>query len=158
MNTFSMNGTNGINGRSGQTGNSGDIPDQSLILQVVIGFLYPFMLLLGFYVILNGHYTPGGGFQGGSVLASLFIARYVVFPVEDTNPERLHAFQRIFLAAIVVAPMMVLFTDVVNNNPGFRPLYLTLMDILIGVQVGFGLGVAVLRFAFFEGIGKTWRL
>lgn len=143
---------------TGPNRTEGDIPEQSLILQVVIGFLYPFMLLLGFYVILNGHYTPGGGFQGGSVLASLFIARYVVFPVSDTDPERLHAFQRIFLAAIVLAPIMVLFTEVVNHNPRFQPLYLTLMDILIGVQVGFGLGVAVLRFAFFEGVGKTWRL
>lgn len=134
------------------------LSEQSLILQVVIGFLYPFILLLGLFVILNGHYTPGGGFQGGSVLASLFIARYVVFPVEDISPERLHALQRVFLAAIVVAPLMVLFTDLVNQYPSFRPLYLTLMDILIGVQVGFGLGVAVLRFAFFEGVGKTWRL
>lgn len=135
-----------------------DIPEQSLILQMVIGFLYPFILLLGFHVILNGHYTPGGGFQGGSVLASLFIARYVVFPVDDTSPESLHAFQRVFLAAIVVAPLMLLFTGVVNRYPDYRSLYLTLMDILIGVQVGFGLGVAVLRFAFFEGVGKTWRL
>lgn len=134
------------------------LSDESLILQVMVGFLYPFILLLGFHVIINGHYTPGGGFQGGSVLAAIFIARYVVFPVDDTNPESLHAFQRIFLAAIVVAPMMLLFTGVVNRFPEYRALYLTLMDILIGVQVGFGLGVAVLRFAFFEGVGKTWRL
>lgn len=138
--------------------NERDIPEQSLILQVVIGFLYPLILLLGFHLIINGHYTPGGGFQGGSVLASLFIARYVVFPINDTNPESLHAFQRIFLAAIVVAPLLLLFTGVVNRYPEYRALYLTLMDILIGVQVGFGLGVAVLRFAFFEGVGKTWRL
>ncbi len=137
---------------------SQDIPEQSVILQVAIGFLYPFMLLLGIHVIINGHYTPGGGFQGGSVLASLFIARYVVFPVDDTNPEYLHAFQRIFLAAIVVAPLLVLFTGVISRYPEYNAYYLTLMDILIGVQVGFGLGVAVLRFAFFEGVGKTWRL
>ena len=135
-----------------------NLDEQSLILQMVIGFLYPFILLLGFHVILNGHYTPGGGFQGGSVLASLFIARYVVFPVDDTSSEGLHTMQRIFLAAIIVAPLMMLFTETVNRNPAIRPLYLTLMDILIGVQVGFGLGVAVLRFAFFEGVGKTWRL
>lgn len=132
--------------------------DESLILQVVIGFLYPFMLMLGFYVILNGQYTPGGGFQGGSVLATIFVARYIVFPVDDTSSERLHMIQRTFVALILMTPVLLLFTGVLHRYPELRSPYLALMDTLIGVQVGFELGVAVLRFAFFEGVGKTWRL
>lgn len=135
-----------------------DLSDQSLILEVVIGFLYPFMLLLGFHVILNGHYTPGGGFQGGGVLATLFIARYIIFPIPDTDSDRLHMHQRIFLALILLAPTGLLFTGFVNRHPQYHSLYLTLMDILIGLQVGFGLGVAVIRFAFFQGVGKVWKL
>ncbi|TVR05014.1 MAG: sodium:proton antiporter [Spirochaetaceae bacterium] len=132
--------------------------EESIILQMIVALLYPFMLLFGFYVIINGHYTPGGGFQGGSVLASLFVARYVIYPVEDTDSEVLHAIQRVFLSLILVAPMVLLFTGIVTRNPELRTLYLTTMDILIGVQVGLGLGVAILRFAFFEGVGKTWHL
>ncbi len=135
-----------------------DLSDQSLILEVVIGYLYPFMLLLGFHVILNGHYTPGGGFQGGGVLATLFIARYIIFPIPDTDSDRLHLHQRIFLALILLAPTGLLFTGFVNRHPQYHSLYLTLMDILIGLQVGFGLGVAVIRFAFFQGVGKVWKL
>lgn len=135
-----------------------DLSDQSLILEVVIGYLYPFMLLLGFHVILNGHYTPGGGFQGGGVLATLFIARYIIFPIPDTDSDRLHMHQRIFLALILLAPTGLLFTGFVNRHPQYHSLYLTLMDILIGLQVGFGLGVAVIRFAFFQGVGKVWKL
>ena len=134
------------------------VGSESIILQLIVGLLYPFMLLFGFYVILNGHYTPGGGFQGGSVLASLFVARYVVYPVEDTDTEVLHAIQRVFLSLILIAPTVLLFTGLVARLPHYRGLYLTTMDVLIGVQVGFGLGVAVLRFAFFQGVGKTWRL
>jgi multicomponent Na+:H+ antiporter subunit B len=132
--------------------------DESLILQIVIGFLYPFMLMLGFYVIVNGQYTPGGGFQGGSILATIFVARYIVFPVDDTNSERLHMIQRIFVALILMTPVLLLFTGMLHRYPELRSPYLSLMDTLIGVQVGFELGVAVLRFAFFEGVGKTWRL
>lgn len=33
-------------------------------------FLVPLVMLLGVYVFANGHLTPGGGFQGGSVVAS----------------------------------------------------------------------------------------
>lgn len=32
--------------------------------------LVPFMFLFGIYIFVNGHLTPGGGFQGGAVIAS----------------------------------------------------------------------------------------
>ncbi|ABK44713.1 Membrane bound protein complex subunit mbxF [Magnetococcus marinus MC-1] len=32
--------------------------------------LVPMILLLGVYVFVNGHLTPGGGFQGGAIVAS----------------------------------------------------------------------------------------
>lgn len=135
-----------------------DLPEQSLILEVVIGFLYPVMLLLGFFIIMNGHITPGGGFQGGCIIAALFIARYVVVPLNDISSEHMHAVQRIFIALILLTPMIFLYTGFINRYPQYRTLYLLVMNVLIGLQVGLELGVAVLRFAFFEGVGKTWRL
>lgn len=33
-------------------------------------YLAPLIMLLGVYVFVNGHLTPGGGFQGGAILAS----------------------------------------------------------------------------------------
>ncbi len=131
--------------------------ERSLITQMIVGLLYPFMLLLGFYLILNGHYTPGGGFQGGSTFAMLFVARYVVFPVADMSSEHLHLLQRLFLALILVVPILVLFSGFLAGASEYSGMYLTLMDLFIGVQVGFGLGVAVFRFAFFKGIGPSWR-
>ncbi len=138
--------------------NSRATGEESIILQLVIGFLYPFMLLYGFYIIVNGQFTPGGGFQGGSILAALFVARYVVFPVEDIDSEMLHKVERLFLTLILVVPTLLLFSGVIARYPETRTHYLRAMDILIGVEVGFGLGVAVLRFAFFQGTGQTWRL
>lgn len=46
------------------------------ILNVIAGKLAPIVLLFGAYVMLYGHVSPGGGFQGGVVLASgiMFIA------------------------------------------------------------------------------------
>lgn len=39
-------------------------------------FLSPYIMLFGFYVIFHGHYSPGGGFQGGTLLAaSLLLIR-----------------------------------------------------------------------------------
>lgn len=131
---------------------------ESIILQLSIGFLYPFMLLFGVYIIFNGFLTPGGGFQGGSILATLFVARYIIYPVEDADSETLHTIERFFLTLVLLVPTVFLFSGVLDRFPSYRRLFLRTMDILIGLEVGFGLGVAVLRFAFFKGTGKTWRL
>ena len=131
---------------------------ESIILQMTIGFLYPFMMLFAFYIIYNGLNTPGGGFQGGSILATLFVARYQVYPVEDIDSERLHVIERVVFALILLIPVLLVFPGTLRHMPGVQALYLRSMDILIGIEVGFGLSVAVLRFAFFKGTGKAWHL
>ncbi|MFU8780111.1 MAG: Na(+)/H(+) antiporter subunit B [Kiritimatiellia bacterium] len=135
-----------------------DATNESLILQISISLLYPFVLLFGFYIIWNGYATPGGGFQGGSILATLFVARYIVYPVEDFNSHRMHLIERVFLSLILILPALLLFSGLITQYPALRIPYLRLMDILIGVEVTFGLGVAVLRFAFFKGSGEIWHL
>jgi multicomponent Na+:H+ antiporter subunit B len=38
--------------------------------------LSPYIMVFGWYVIFHGHYSPGGGFQGGALLAaSLLLIR-----------------------------------------------------------------------------------
>ena len=45
----------------------------SLIVLTGCRLLFPLILLLGAYVFVHGHLTPGGGFQGGAVVASGFL-------------------------------------------------------------------------------------
>jgi multicomponent Na+:H+ antiporter subunit B len=46
------------------------------IIVTVSGAVSPFIMLFGLYVIFHGHYSPGGGFQGGTLLAaSLLLIR-----------------------------------------------------------------------------------
>lgn len=42
--------------------------------------LIPMMILLGVYVFVNGHLTPGGGFQGGAIIASAFVLMFIALP------------------------------------------------------------------------------
>lgn len=44
-------------------------PSTSPIIQVAIRGLMPVIQLVGLYVFFHGHYSPGGGFQGGVLLA-----------------------------------------------------------------------------------------
>ena len=54
-----------------------DLPPASLIVRRGSGFLFPLILLFGGYIFLHGHLTPGGGFQGGSVIASAFLLMFL---------------------------------------------------------------------------------
>ena len=63
-----------------------------VILRVVTKVTIPFILVFGFYVITHGELGPGGGFQGGVVLAAAFILYGLVFGLEDLEkiiPRRL---------------------------------------------------------------------
>jgi multicomponent Na+:H+ antiporter subunit B len=44
--------------------------DASEIVQTAAQLLIPMVFMFGIYVFLNGHLTPGGGFQGGAIIAS----------------------------------------------------------------------------------------
>ncbi len=42
--------------------------------------LVPIMVMFGVYIFMNGHLSPGGGFQGGAVIASAVILMFLAFP------------------------------------------------------------------------------
>lgn len=49
------------------------------ILRVSAKILIPFMLLFAVYVQFHGHYSPGGGFQAGVIVAAAVILYAIVF-------------------------------------------------------------------------------
>ena len=51
----------------------------SVIVRTITRFVYGLIIVFGFYVIMHGHLTPGGGFQGGAVVASAFALLLVAF-------------------------------------------------------------------------------
>ena len=48
-------------------------------LRYVVSFMFSVILVYGFYVHFHGDYSPGGGFQGGVVIASAVILHAMVF-------------------------------------------------------------------------------
>ncbi len=54
-----------------------EIETASLVLRTGCRFLFPLILLFGAYIFIHGHLTPGGGFQGGAIVASAFVLVYL---------------------------------------------------------------------------------
>src|SRR5665811_487066 len=43
---------------------------ESVIVDLAVRILVPFIQIFALYVVTHGHYSPGGGFQGGAILAA----------------------------------------------------------------------------------------
>jgi len=56
-------------------------------------FLVPLILLLGVYVFANGHLTPGGGFQGGAIIASGILLLLLADPLRHFSHALISAIE-----------------------------------------------------------------
>ena len=50
---------------------------ENKLLKIAVDVLFPLIILFGFYIIIHGHLSPGGGFQGGVVIASAFLLMFL---------------------------------------------------------------------------------
>lgn len=57
----------------------------SEILETGGGLLFPLIIVFGAYIFLHGHLTPGGGFQGGVVIATGFLLLLLSGRMEKFN-------------------------------------------------------------------------
>lgn len=56
---------------------------QDVIAQTIVRIMIPFVQLYALYVLAHGHYSPGGGFQGGVILAASLALIFLVYGYED---------------------------------------------------------------------------
>jgi multicomponent Na+:H+ antiporter subunit B len=55
------------------------LKNSSQLLQTGAKLIFPAILVLGAYVFIHGHLTPGGGFQGGAIIASGFLLMFMAY-------------------------------------------------------------------------------
>jgi multisubunit Na+/H+ antiporter MnhB subunit len=58
---------------------SKDIKVKNVIVKCAADIFAPISLIFGFYVILHGHLSPGGGFQGGVLVAGAAVLVYLAY-------------------------------------------------------------------------------
>lgn len=120
--------------------------------------LYPVMLLFGMYVILNGHLSPGGGFQGGAIVATAILILYYIDISKEINVHTIITIEKILFLLLVGISFLSLFTrgDIMTNfipvdgDIQLKQIYLLILNIIIGAKVSLGL-VAVFTSFLKEG-------
>ncbi len=73
----------------------------NIIIKTVCRILTPFLQIFAFYVIAHGHYSPGGGFQGGCILGASFILLVIAHDI-NTVKKRMSEKLNTFLCSIGV--------------------------------------------------------
>jgi len=64
--------------------------DTSELLVTASQVLIPIMFMFGIYVFINGHLTPGGGFQGGAIIATGVALMIMANPNIQINQTVIH--------------------------------------------------------------------
>ena len=119
----------------------------SLLLIYMAQFLHPFMLMFGVYVIMFGDSSPGGGFQGGAILASAYIASYIASGRQTFYIHNLIRLEKLLYLAIILLSLLSVFTRgeaFTNFFPSSasidkKRLFLLFMNIFIGFKVALGI-------------------
>ncbi|MCG8482494.1 MAG: hypothetical protein MJA31_04225 [Clostridia bacterium] len=118
----------------------------SPILICACRILYPFMLLFGFYVIINGHKSPGGGFQGGAILATAILITFFIDPEKITKFNFLVKLEKISFIGLLMVSSISLLTKgdlfsnfIVSDSINLKSIFLVLLNLFIGIKVALGL-------------------
>lgn len=83
-----------------------------LIFRTATNFLLPLLLLFSVFLLLRGHYLPGGGFVGGIIAAIAFVLHAFAFGLRNTRKLiRVHpkALLPVGLGLAVFSAMVPLF-------------------------------------------------
>ena len=144
----------------------------SKIVRTVANQLIVFILIFGLYVIVHGHLTPGGGFQGGAVIVSGVVMLLVAFSSKELKKslrERLLSIMEstgalVFAILGFIGIGTVFFYNILVSSPIFGRIPTTgpnpgdiwtggvipLMNLAVGLKVIAGLSAVVLAMALFS--------
>lgn len=137
-------------------------PTDDVIIKTVARILTPFIQLYALYVIMHGHHSPGGGFQGGVILGASFILLGLTYGLDQLR-FRLSEDQNIIFACIgllLYSGIGALCLGLGGNYLDYGKLSHLLPVVvaqarslgILGVEIGVGLGVMAVMFSIFTDI------
>jgi len=121
------------------------VKKESLIQLAGARFLTPVIMLVGIYIFMHGHLTPGGGFPGGAVIATAFLLLFMSDSGYGYRERRFKSAETLAGAVIVLLALAGLvlrksfFANFLPNGVVgelFSSLLIMALYSLIGIKVG----------------------
>jgi len=121
--------------------------DSNFMLQTASKLLFPIIMLFGIYVMIYGHLSPGGGFQGGVIVASgvlLLLISHKNFEIPHSVIVLLETFAGVSYVLIGLIGLLVLDTflgnflpnDISNMGLLLSGGIIPIIYIIVGIKVG----------------------
>ena len=130
--------------------------ESSEIVRTGADILVPLICIFAAYIIMNGHLSAGGGFQGGAVIASGVLLTLLAFPQYQPNLEFLGITESIAGALFVLVGIAGLIAAGGFLDNRILPLgqfgaffsagAIPLLSVLLGIKVGCELSVILEQF------------
>ena len=127
---------------------------KNVILRCGADRILPAAIVYMFYIILHGHLSPGGGFQGGVLMVAIVVLIYFGHGYETTvraiHPGFLHGAEGLMSVLYVAAAMLGIaylgnfcqnvFYNIGNIGDLFSSGTIFIMDSIVGLKVLTGVG------------------
>ena len=131
---------------------------ESIIIRTIARILTPFIQLFALYVIMHGHTSPGGGFQGGVILGASFILLAMSYGIDEVR-ER---FSRkvliicvsmgVFIYGAIGALCFVLGANYLDY--GILPIAEPRAMGMLGIEIGVGITVMAVMVSIFRDLSS----
>jgi multicomponent Na+:H+ antiporter subunit B len=128
----------------------------SEIVETATELLLPMVILFGIYVFLNGHLSPGGGFQGGAIIASGTMFLLLALPESHISRlliatiESLSGFSYVVVGVLGVILAGGFLDNRIMDLGTYGSLFsagaIPLIYVFVGLKVGFELSAVLDRF------------
>lgn len=132
-------------------------PAAGFILRAGADLLFPLLLVAGLYIVIHGHLSPGGGFQGGVILAAAFFLPLLARPSAASGHRWLAIIEGLAGSAFIAIGLLALY----DGEAFLTPLFdhgvlgelvssgsLPLLYLAVGLKVGAELAGLLVRLSY----------
>jgi|GEM_PF-2322828 len=112
----------------------------------IIQLMMPILFLIGFYLLLFGNITPGGGFQAGAVFTSIIVYLYWIMPFKNINLNKIETIEKTIFSLLIILSLIFISARVFFFEHTNYLAYMTVMNIFLGIKVFCGLSIIFISF------------
>jgi multicomponent Na+:H+ antiporter subunit B len=139
-----------------------------IIIRTVARLFIPFIQLYALYVIMHGHHSPGGGFQGGVILGASFILYLLTHGLDEAKVRMSEMKAGLFssVGLLLYSGIGLLCLILGSNYLDYGKLSTILRVVpaqarslgILGVEIGVGIAVMAVMFSIFYDISTGGEL